>query len=147
MRSVVGLVLLATTLAGCQLFGPRYCTGIGCESSVTFVLSADLSAEVGYDVEACLDALCDRQTLRVAMTHAGPSVGAFAGRLWLDQMTDDVSLTLPEGTYDGRYEVRLLVRDEAGDIIADVEAETAFERQQPNGPRCEPVCWNARIED
>ncbi|MCA1587555.1 MAG: hypothetical protein LC744_02465, partial [Chloroflexi bacterium] len=62
----------------------------------------------------------------------------------LDADRDTVTLRLLGHDYSGSHTVLLSVIGEGGPV-AEVKAETDFERSQPNGPGCQPVCWQARV--
>ena len=138
MRQLVTLAILSLALAGCQLLPTRACTLAGCGNVVVFELAAHLAIDVEYDVEVCLDEFCDRQTL---LLTAGPNEVAVEGNLSWDRASSTINLSLPDGTFNGRYRVRLAVRDEDGRIVAETDTETGFRREQPNGRDCPPVCW------
>lgn len=145
---------IACSLAACGYLNPNpdpslepvECTAIGCENAVGFSLDIDLVTEVAYDIEACLDDRCEAQTLRVPPPADGPFTGTAVGNLSLDTISDSITMALGLGSFEGVHIARLSVRDEAGELIAEIEANTEFERQQPNGPGCEPICWFARVE-
>jgi hypothetical protein len=63
-----------------------------------------------------------------------------------DTVSDSIYLGLGEGSFEGVHVARLSVRNAAGELIAEIEANTEFERQQPNGEGCEPICWIATVE-
>ena len=117
------------------------CTEIGCDSRITFDLSQDLVEGRTYRVEACVDDLCDTQTLEVPPGHGG----AASGSLEVTTEDDTISLRLPDKDWSGAHRATLNVQDEAGRVVARTEKSVGFERTQPNGPGCPPVCWQARI--
>jgi hypothetical protein len=114
------------------------CTLIGCESQVIFEIDYDIRPGSEYAVEACVDGECERAQIRVS----DRGVGTVAN---LHVSADDVvALVLHGDDYSGSHAVALTVESpDQGTII--VEEEVEFERTQPNGPRCEPVCWIATI--
>lgn len=151
-RSVaVGLVALATLLAACESIPglppdvPRACTEIGCENLLSFVLTdVDLVAGTDYAVQVCLEDDCEQATLQVPEEPG--VVGASAGRLALDVEGDVVTLRELGGELSGSYAVSFEVRDSAGQQLVATQGETRFQRSQPNGDGCPPICWQARIE-
>jgi hypothetical protein len=46
--------------------------------------------------------------------------------------------------YGGAHEVSLTLAGTDG-LTVDVDATAEFERGQPNGPGCEPICWQATV--
>jgi len=144
-RLVAALTTLAL-LAGCGLVdpAPKYCTQIGCESAVTFLLPVDLEVNVAYEVEACVDELCERATLAVPLPEDGPFTGVTVDAITLQTDTDSITLSLGarEMAGDHRARVTVWIDDEA---VAEADEDVPFERDQPNGPGCEPVCWFAEL--
>lgn len=138
------LLILAACLAPPVPEDPRdtppiACTLIGCESQIEFELGGDLLRGEAYDIEACLDGDCTSETVQV------PDSGfVMGGAFTLDAERDTVIVRLIGGDYSGSHTVSLSVSGEGG-AVADVETETEFERSQPNGPGCEPVCWQATV--
>ena len=121
----------------------RDCTETGCDSQVSFRLSTDLRAGVAYTVEACVDDDCRDETLTVP--DDGP-IGIGAEGVWLDTDSDVIRLELPTGTsWEETHAVSLRVVTRDGDVVADMTGEADFERTQPNGPDCPPVCWLAEV--
>lgn len=142
---IAGLVI---GLAGCDLLGLptpqppiRACTEIGCESAVAFHLDLDLETGVEYRLEACVDADCAAETVEV------PAAAGFGHRtVTFDVSTEEdrVLFLLPDGDFPGQHRVSLRVTGSDGSA-SDVQALVEFERNQPNGPGCPPVCWFAEI--
>jgi len=118
---------------------PIACTLIGCESQLRFDLSADLVRGEAYDIEACVDGDCTSETVQVP--DSGFVIG---GAITLDADRDTVTVRLIGDDYSGMHTVSLSVAGEGG-LVAEVERATDFERSQPNGPGCEPVCWHATV--
>ena len=150
MRSFVpiaaALLLVACDALGVPPLGqPRPCTGIGCESGVRFNLDVDLVAEVAYEVTACVDDICDEGILEVPPPADGPFTGTSDGALSVATDTDSIFYSLGSLDASGRHRVSVTVRSESGDMLAEFDGEAEFERTQPNGPGCEPVCWLAAI--
>jgi len=146
MSRLITALTTVAVLTGCGLLvPPRACTDAGCESAVTFLLPVDLEVNVAYEVEACVDELCERATLAVPLPEDGPFTGVTVDAITLQTDTDSIMLSLGnrEMADDHRVRVTVSIDDEA---IAEGEADVAFERNQPNGPGCEPVCWFAEVE-
>ena len=118
---------------------PIACTLIGCESQMEFELSADLLRGEAYDIEACVDGDCTSETVQIP--DSGFVIG---GAFTLDADRDTVTIRLIGEDYSGSHTVSLSVTGEVGPV-AEVEVDTEFERSQPNGPGCEPVCWHATV--
>ena len=119
---------------------PLICTQIGCESGVEFDLAQSLVEDRSYEIEACADTFCRSDTVDIPTGFSGRRVQE------LEVALDRILLILPEADYAGRRRVSLLVRDaESGEVLAQVEDDVEFERLQPNGPDCPPVCWFARV--
>jgi hypothetical protein len=118
---------------------PLACTLIGCESQLEFELSGDLVRGESYEIEACVDGDCTTET--VQLPDSGFVMG---GAFTLDADRDTVALRLLGADYNGTHTVSLSVTGDGGPV-AEVETETDFERSQPNGPGCEPVCWHATV--
>lgn len=120
----------------------RDCDGMGCSSQVSFRLSADLRAGAAYMVEACADEHCRSETLTVPDDG---TVGIGSEGLWLDTDSDEITLELPPGAdWEGTHAVSLRVVAKDGEVAADMTGDVDFERLQPNGPDCPPVCWLAK---
>jgi hypothetical protein len=117
---------------------PIACTLIGCESQLEFELSADLERGAAYDIEACVDGDCTSETVEIP--DSGFVIG---GAFTLDADRDTVTVRLIGDDYSGSHTVSLSIAGEG--LAAEVEAETEFERSQPNGPGCEPICWHATV--
>lgn len=139
---------LAMTSAACDLIGvpepPLHaCTEIGCESAVAFNLDADLVNGVEYRLDACVEDDCATETIEVPEGQG--VVGQRVGRFDLGTDADRVLFLLPEADYSGPHEVSLRVTAADGSVAVELIATTEFDRQQPNGPDCPPVCWFAEI--
>ncbi len=150
MRSLVSiaavLLLVACDALGVPpIGGERSCTLIGCGSAVGFNLDVDLVAEVAYEVTACVDDLCDEGILEVPPPADGPFTGASDGALAIATDTDSIFYSLGDLDASGRHRVSITVRSESGEVNAEFDGEAEFERTQPNGPGCEPVCWLAAV--
>ena len=130
-------------MMGCDAFvapsDPVFCTQIGCDSQVLLELSADLEPGRTYEVEACLDDFCES-----AMVEVPPPGVGVSDSFVVDVATDVVAFVLPEADYSGVHRVTLALRGGGVERI-EIEAETEFERSQPNGRNCPPICWQAII--
>lgn len=137
---VAGATIL---LQGCR--GPLpiptvACTEIGCENAVEFHLAQSLQEDRSYTIEACADSFCRSATVEISTGLIGQRVEG------LDVGLDRILLILPEADYAGRHRVSLVLRDaETGQVQVQTEHDIDFERRQPNGPNCPPVCWFARL--
>ena len=133
-------VILAACLAPPVPDGPPMaCTLIGCESQVVFELSRDLSRGTAYEIEACVDGECASETIDVPQSGFGTS-----GPFTVDAHRIVVTVRLTVDDYSGRHTVSLTLVGPDGQLT-EVAADTEFERSQPNGPGCEPVCWQAIV--
>jgi hypothetical protein len=142
LRLAVFIASLGIGLAGCELLGlPIACTEIGCESAVSFHLDIDLQTGIEYRLEACVDESCATESLNVP---AGSSLGHRAGQFDVSTEDDRVLFLLPEGEFPGEHRVSLRVSGPDG-VLTDHQALVEFQRNQPNGPGCPPVCWFAEV--
>ena len=148
MRLCLTALAVSSLVVGCsrqqEPEGGEFCTLIGCRSQVTFQVPADLVAGVRYLVDACVDDVCRSEELVVPAT-GGPEDDASAGSLWLDPQDDSITLHLGDGEYSGVHQVSLTVVIADREEIARSRESVEFERSQPNGPGCEPVCWFANV--
>ena len=122
------------------------CTLIGCESQVVFEVGGvtDIMSGATYEVEACIDGACESATVDIPPAQ-GQAMGAgVGGELMLDPAQDVVVLRLSAGDYSGMHTVSLALTGPDGQRV-EVESDTEFERAQPNGPGCEPICWQATV--
>jgi hypothetical protein len=118
---------------------PIACTLIGCESQIEFQLGGDLQRGETYEIETCLDGDCASATIEI------PDSGfVLEGAFTLDADRDTVTVRLLGSDYSGARSVSLRV-DGPGGPVAEVETEVEFDRMQPNGPGCEPICWHATV--
>ena len=119
---------------------PIACTLIGCESQIEFQLSGDLQRGETYQIETCVGEDCASATLQI------PDSGfVLEGPFTLDADRDTVTVRLLGSDYSGARSVSLHV-DGPGGPVAEVETEIEFDRMQPNGPGCEPICWHATVQ-
>ena len=145
---LVPLFLLSAVVmgtSGCS--GDEGCTVIGCDSQVVFWTDADLQATVAYEGEACVDDVCESATLQVPEDRVADGVvpSIEVGSLGLETDRDVVYFGLPDRDWSGAHQFSVVISDAAGAILADMSQPGRFERMQPNGPDCPPVCWMADI--
>jgi hypothetical protein len=119
---------------------PLACTAIGCNSQLTFELGTELERGERYDLEACIDGDCDAATVEIP-----PSGFATSGAFTVDADRNAVTVTLLGEDYSGAHDVSLTVVDARAQDIVRVADTIEFDRAQPNGPGCEPVCWQATV--
>ena len=62
----------------------------------------------------------------------------------VDAQYDDHADLAGEGVRDFRLEV--FRQGSNRDAAINIDTEAPFDRQQPNGPDCEPVCWRADLD-
>ena len=118
---------------------PIACTLIGCESQIEFQLGGDLQRGETYQIEACVGEDCASATIEI------PDSGfVLEGPFTLDSDRDTVTVRLLGSDYSGGRSVSLRV-DGPGGPVAEVETEIEFDRMQPNGASCEPVCRHATV--
>lgn len=143
------VLAVSTVVAACGFVLPftsptdevHECPLIGCDSQVVFEIDYDLRPGGEYLVEACVEADCERARIRVPSGQGGRTVGD----LVLSAIDDVVVFVLHGEDYSGSHAVSLTVESPDQGTIT-VEEEIEFERTQPNGPECEPVCWSATIQ-
>ena len=143
-RSIATILAVSFMTVACGAldvppFAPVECTLIGCDSQIVFEVPADLEKSQTYDVGVCIDERCETATVVISPNGAG-----LAGSFHIDAAADRVTLSLPEGDYSGTHTVSLRLNG-AGVEPIEIEAKTEFERGQPNGPGCPPICWRAII--
>lgn len=118
---------------------PIACRLIGCGSQVTFELEADVVRGTTYEVEACVDGECASATVDV------PDAGfAVSGPFSVDADGDALTLRLLGDDYSGAHEVSLRVTGSDG-LVVEAESLVEFDRLQPNGRGCAPVCWQVTV--
>lgn len=120
------------------------CTLIGCESQVAFEVGTDIVSGETYEVEACIDGECESATVVVPPAQGAAMGAGVSGSLMLDPQQDLVTLRLPGADYSGTHSVSLTMAGPDGQLT-EMAADTEFERSQPNGQGCEPVCWQAIV--
>ena len=143
---VVGVILCACVAPPVPDGPVMACTLIGCESQVVFELGdlTDILSGATYEIEACVDGTCESASVEVPPAQ-GQAMGAgMSGSLLVDPQQDLVSFRLSGGDYGGMHTVSLTLLGPDGQRI-EIESDTGFERGQPNGPGCEPICWQAIV--
>lgn len=139
-----GLALLFVVLASCG-----GCTAAGCESILRIELSSvDVRPEASYLIDICVDNECVSEPVTVDDPHPGTGeiVRGVAGavRVWVDG--DYIELYLPDREYEQTVGVSVTVADAGGAVLVSfVSDQVQMTRMEPNGPRCEPVCFNAQV--
>ena len=139
-------VILAACVAPPVPAGPVFaCTQIGCESQVVFEVGelTDIVSGATYEVEACIDGACQAATVEVPPAQGQAMAAGMSGSLFVDPAQDLVSVTLG-GDFSGMHTVSLTLVAPDGQRT-EIESDTEFQRSQPNGPGCEPTCWQAIV--
>ena len=145
IRRVKAFGVALLILSGCGVGPiPRECTAVGCDSGVEFRLDADLVAETEYRIAVCVDDRCAERSMEVPPPADGPFTGTSSGPIRLDVDRNVVFYSLEDTDLSGRHRVSLTVQGPLGELHS-WEGIAEFDRSQPNGPMCEPVCWFARI--
>lgn len=142
----------ATTDTTPPTTAPVVCTEIGCNSGLRVELSdVDLVSDATYLVEVCIGEQC--VDVEIGPGHSGEiTPGADpntleGGSIFIDADSDSVELFTGFAEFDAVETVSFSITDIATDevlAVADGE-EVPFERNQPNGPGCPPVCFFGRL--
>lgn len=148
------LLLMVPAATACNVVqqigggGAQACTEIGCESQISVTLD-DFELDGGEGVvetRMCFDDRCDEQ--RTRFTADGASFGGQRSKVEVFVVNEELNATLrlPHGDYDDTTEhtVSLEVTVNGGKPVT-LERTVTLQRSQPNGPNCEPVCWQATI--
>ena len=131
---------------------PMICTEIGCNSGLRVELSGvDLVADSTYLVDVCIGDECVE--VEVGPGHDGQiTPGADpdtleGGSLLVDYEGDAIDLMVGFAEFDPIETVSFSITDVAtGEVLASADGrEVPFERNQPNGPGCPPVCFFGRL--
>jgi hypothetical protein len=150
---VIALVAFAVLLVGCETLlpitpspngGAVACTLIGCDSQVIFELDTDIESGVTYDFTACVDGACEEARVEVPPVNDGAVPAGQTDNIVISPDADVVAYVLHGNDFSGSHIVSLSL-DAPGLPSVRVDESVEFERSQPNGPRCEPVCWTATI--
>lgn len=137
---------------------PRFCTEIGCDSTLEVELTdVDIAPEATYNVEICVDEVCTAETVTIDLRHPGTGEiqrgassrpqGTLDGYMVIWAEEDRIVYYLPEAEYDATASVAVRLTDSDGNVLADTggPADVPLERSQPNGPGCPPVCFFGRL--
>ena len=121
--------------------GVNHGLNAGCESMIVVELSAPPLIGDELDAEVCVDGAC-RSAGFVVEPHGE------AGQQTRDAAASQIFAVLPDDAdFDGVHDVRISVRNRStGEVLLEHRAETTFDRHEPNGPRCPPVCWMAKVQ-
>lgn len=131
---------------------PAVCTEIGCNSGLRVELAdADLTADSTYSIDICIGEECVQ--VEVGPGHTGEITSGAdpstleGGSIFLDAEADRVELMLGFVEFDPIETVSFSITDVAtGEVMASTGGEDVpFERSQPNGPGCPPVCFFGRL--
>ena len=150
---VIALVAFAVLLVSCEALLPITpspngdavaCTLIGCDSQVIFELDTDIESGITYDVTACVDGACEEARVEVPPVNDGAVPAGQTDNIVISPDDDVVAYVLHGNDFSGSHIVSLSL-DAPGLPSVRVEESVEFERSQPNGPRCEPVCWTATV--
>lgn len=145
-------VLLAITACGVteqELGGDVRCTLRGCESQVSVTLpDLGLGGKAGVvKATMCFDDVCDTQ--RQTFERSGASFGRQGSDVEVSAFENDLvaTLHLPGGNYDATTEHRVTLKVSVdGAKPVTLARAVRLNRTQPNGPECDPVCWQAAIK-
>lgn len=145
--NAAALILPVAALALASLSGCENCTDEGCGSQVAFHLDSDLEPDRTYVLNACVDDVCQSDTLQVPQEDDSGIIPAQeAGGMGMDIESDVVYLALsPDEDWSGTHSITLSITDGGDSVVTDHESMTAFTRVQPNGPNCSPTCWEAQV--
>ena len=122
----------------------RVCTLIGCESQVVFELDIDLASGTTYELRACIDDRCEQASVAIPPTDGAAVPAGSEGPFVLDPQNDVVAFLIGEGDFPGTHAVSLTL-DDGSRNTRGLEGDVEFERLQPNGEGCEPICWQATV--
>jgi hypothetical protein len=121
---VIGLVALAVLVGGVWVYQSLGCTLEGCDTAVAVTHNQRLESGT-YDAEVCVGETCT--TRQYEVTDATRPI--------------DVQVSFGDAQFSSVEVVTVTVKDQAGSVVVAGEEEVHFERSQPNGWRCPPVCW------
>lgn len=130
------------------------CTLVGCDDTLVATLEGFLEAEAHLPItfHVCLD---DRpcEMFWVGMSPAGPVCSlqnpksALIEDCWVSdgRMTFLLSID-PEGAFDkAEHAVRLNATTQGGAAVFSDEQTGMLTKRQPNGPACEPTCYQGGV--
>lgn len=118
---IAGAAVLAIAAAACSPLGPADCTRIGCLDGLTVQFTGG-AVPAGATVRALVGDV-------ILATAQCPPAGACSGVFLPDVTAAQVTVEVLGGAAPLRWTL-----------------SPAYERLQPNGPRCGPVCRQARVE-
>lgn len=131
---------------------PVACTEIGCNSGLQVDLATvDLVADAAYLVELCIGSDCVEVEAGPGHTGEitpGADLGTLeGGSMIVDREADIIQLMVGFAEFDSVETVSFSITDVAtGEVLAVTDGEEVpFERHQPNGPGCPPVCFFGRL--
>jgi hypothetical protein len=120
-RALIALVLVTATAgtAGTARSQERVCTLIGCSSGVTVRITAPQPA--GSTFTVCIDDHCAKR------------------------MAQGDFYRLEDSAIDGSkpVRIRIVLRSKRRRVLARYDQQVMLTKSQPNGPECEPICWQA----
>lgn len=137
----IGLMVALLPTSGCV--GGQRCTLIGCESGVNFDLDDPLEPGQEFRASACVGDICREASGTVP--ERGCTTESDLVVCTPQSGGTDIHLRLPDGTYDKTYDVRFELTSGSGETLAEADVPVDFQRSQPNGPDCDPVCWTASV--
>ncbi len=147
-HALAGCALGSMLFSGCGMV-PRACTEIGCNSGVTFELgqqSALFEINKPVQIRACIESDCTVDSLTVTATGDSAYFFSTQGRFELDVANDRlIYRTQAQQIGEGRKSVSLAFTREGTVVLEETREDVTFDRSQPNGPGCEPVCWNSTV--
>jgi|GEM_PF-5928375 len=154
------LILLLLLVTACDEIGDTVCTEIGCLSNYEVVFNAeDDSLSLGeYEVQIDLQ---DEQQFTCTFTLSqtgdacqsmdcienrtcnqfGRADGVFYDAVYYLYPENQVIVTYPP--LEGELTISI---NQNGQPLSGLVTEPVYQTNQPNGPGCDPICFNARNE-
>jgi hypothetical protein len=121
----LGLLGIVALIGGIYLYQNLGCTLAGCDTAVLVTHNQRLDTGT-YNAEVCVGDTCATRQYEVTDP---------------DSPRREVQVSFGDAQFSGNETVTLTVTDQAGSVVLTAEDEVQFERSQPNGWRCPPVCW------
>jgi hypothetical protein len=119
--------VLAFGLPACSSSKSTACTTIGCTSGADLDLSGFTgTGRVVTQATVCIDDHCETQR----STRANPIAFASA--------RTPIAREKP-------VTVKIVLKGANGAVVASDSIRTRLHKVQPNGPKCEPICYEARV--
>jgi hypothetical protein len=118
MRTVVPAVFLLALLEGCNWIDPGVCTQIGCLDGLEVVLADPPSQDFS------ISAVVNGETVQTIECPGG---------------------TCPQLFFEGLVSEKVTIVVETADDVFEQTFSPAYERVQPNGRGCPPVCYSAEV--